>query len=263
MPKPFATPFVLTSQMASISGALEIVNTLRDVQRQSPELLASVTAIKSAQIRRFRYTYKDVLSHADMGPAAGFFLSELYDARDFSDRDHQFGRVVPTMQRLFPKSVVDVASTLARLHAISEQLDHAMAIELLRLSPSNFSLAAAMRLYVEVWRSVGNSMARSEQLVLVQRLGDDLAKLTRKPGLRTMLKLMRTPAQVAGLQHLQSFLELGFDTFFALQRSPHGASDFLLTIQQRETQWIKRLFDTEVTFRQNPQDWPELESFHN
>jgi hypothetical protein len=259
MPKPLVDPFVYSSQIATISGALAIVNTLREVQRQHPALLAAVTAIKSAQIQRFRYSYKDVLLHAHMGPAASFFLSELYDARDFSERDHQFERVVPTLQRIFPKSVVSLASTLAHLHAISEQLDHAMASVFLSLSPGDQSLKAALDRYVEVWRTVGNSMARSEQLVLVQCLGNELSKLTQKPGLRTMLKLMRAPAQAAGLQHLQIFLERGFDTFSALQRSPSGVSDFLLTVQQRETQWITRLFDLQVTFRQNLQCWPELE----
>ena len=261
MPKPLVAPFVYTFQIATISGALAIVSSLREIQLQHPELLACVTAIKSAQIQRFRFSYKDVLLHAHMGPAAGFFLSELYGIRDFSERDHQFERVVPTLQRLFPQSVVNLAFTLAHLHAISEQLDHAMASIFLSLSPSDSSLEAALHHYVEIWRAVGNPMARSEQLILVQRLGDELAKLIQKPGLRTMLKLMRTPAQAAGLQQLQTFLERGFDTFSALQRSPNGVSDFLFTIHQRETQWITRLFDTQVTSYENVQCWPELESF--
>lgn len=263
MPKSLVTPFIYRSHTATIGEALAIVNGLRYIQRQNPELLSSVTAIKSAQMHRFQYSYKDVLLNPDMAPAAGFFLSELYDVRDFSERDHQFERVVPTLQRIFPKSVVDMAFILAHLHAISEQLDHAMATIFLELSPCDSSLQAALHYYVAIWRTVGNPTARSDQLALVQRLGNDLAKFIQTPGLRTMLKLMRAPAQAGGLQHLQTFLELGFDTFSKLRHSSCGVSGFLLTIQQRETLWIDRLFDTQLTSHQNPQNWPELESFHN
>jgi hypothetical protein len=263
MSMPLVTPFVYKFHSASISEALAIVSGLRSIHQQSPEILASVTAIKGAQIHRFRFTYKDVLLSPDMGSAANFFLSELYDARDFSERDHQFGRVAPTLHRLFPNSVVNVATTLAQLHGISEQLDHAMAIEFLSLSPGDLSLQAALHHYVAIWRAVDNPAVRTDQLALIQHLGIDLAKLTQKPGLRTMLKLMRKPAQAAGLQNLQSFLEVGFDTFLTLQRKPSGVSDFLLLIQQRESQWIKRLFDIKTESGLSSQHWPELESFHN
>ncbi|HEX5130330.1 MAG TPA: hypothetical protein VFV90_11320, partial [Usitatibacter sp.] len=52
------------------------------------------------------------------------------------------------------------------------------------------------------------------------------------------LKLMRTPAKLAGLQDLQDFLERGFTAF----RAMGGAGDFLASIQARETEILNRLF---------------------
>jgi hypothetical protein len=69
-----------------------------------------------------------------------------------------------------------------------------------------------------------------------------MIRLTRKPGLRTMLRMMRAPATAAGLAALQRFLEAGFDTFAALARSGHAAN-FLRTIADRESALIGRLFD--------------------
>ena len=54
-------------------------------------------------------------------------------------------------------------------------------------------------------------------------VGVALDSYTRNPLLRHTLRLMRTPAQAAGLSALQTFLERGFDTFRAMK----GADTFL------------------------------------
>jgi hypothetical protein len=56
------------------------------------------------------------------------------------------------------------------------------------------------------------------------------------------LKLMRKPAQAAGLLSLQQFLENGFSAFASLG----DAQAFLATINEREHAWIDALFDTSL-----------------
>ena len=58
-------------------------------------------------------------------------------------------------------------------------------------------------------------------------------------GLRTLLKMMRRPASAAGLDSLQQFLETGFDAFARMG----DADEFLQLVQQRESEWIRALFD--------------------
>ena len=72
-----------------------------------------------------------------------------------------------------------------------------------------------------------------------------MARLTRTPGLRMMLKMMRGPAVAAGLGSLQRFLEDGFDTFAAMARN-NGAEGFLGTIEERESRLIAMLFDADL-----------------
>ena len=57
-------------------------------------------------------------------------------------------------------------------------------------------------------------------------MGNELAQLTRKPGLRTMLRMMRKPAHAAGMGALQQFLESGFDTFGQLARQRGAVEQF-------------------------------------
>ena len=77
---------------------------------------------------------------------------------------------------------------------------------------------------------------------MVLHLGHELNHLTRTRGLRTLLKMMRRPAAAAGLSSLQHFLETGFDAFADMR----GADDFLKLVAQRETEWIRSLFEEEA-----------------
>jgi hypothetical protein len=83
-------------------------------------------------------------------------------------------------------------------------------------------------------------------LTTVLAIGDEMARLTRLPGLRFMLKMMRGPAAAAGMASLQRFLETGFDTFSTMAKRPGGAEAFLSTIRQREEHLIRMLFDAEL-----------------
>jgi hypothetical protein len=196
-----------------------------------PGLAARVQALKGYQQRRFALTYADLLAHPRYQAATRFFLQELYGPGDYRQRDAQFARVVPTLTRLFPAEVVDTVAKLAELHALSERLDTRMAQLLL-------SASITARDYARAWCACGEPEARERQIQLTMAVGESLDRLTRKPLLRQSLKLMRGPAQVAGLGALQTFLESGFDTFRAMR----GAAEFLSTVRQRESTLASDLF---------------------
>jgi hypothetical protein len=222
----------MPTSAALILGHLEAVERERRSRAASPALHARVQAIKSYQQRRFAHTYADLLATERYGAAARFFLEELYGPSDFSQRDAQFARVVPALVRLFPQEVIDTVATLARLHALSEQLDSAMAGEVL-----NGEVDALA--YAKAWRTVGRHADREEQVALTLAVGRELDELTRKPLLRHSLRMMRGPARAAGLSALQGFLESGFDTFRAMR----GAHEFLSTVSARERSLLEALFD--------------------
>jgi hypothetical protein len=257
---PCALPRSLSvSELHSITVALQVVDDLRGAGQAHPPLQLAVQAIKQAQCHRFRRSYADVLQHHDWSAAAHFFLQELYGDQDYAQRDTQFGRIAPVMQRLFPASVVGVATTLTQLHAVTEQFDYAMGAAFLAMQPSAITASAARLAYVKLWRAVGQPQARAAQLDLVQRLGHEISQLTRTPGLRMMLRMMRGPANASGLHDLQNFLELGFDTFAALHRSKGAVTGFLALVNLREKAWMARLFDAGEANPYAGSPWPELE----
>lgn len=220
----------------SLLKELRAVDAERARRAADPELDARVQALKTFQQQRFARTYADLLANPRYEAATRFFLHELYGPDDYRQRDAQFARVIPTLTRLFPEEVVDTVAKLARLHALSERLDTRMAEQL----PSRAITAAD---YAGAWRACGEPASRQQQIELTMAVGESLDKLTRKPLLRQTLRLMRGPAQMAGLGALQNFLESGFDTFRAMR----GAQEFLSTVRQREDTLARALFRNEAS----------------
>jgi hypothetical protein len=214
-----------------ILAHLRSVQAERQQQQGDPAYARRVRAVKAYQHQRFERSYADLLLEESTREAALFFLTDLYGAQDFSARDAQFGRIVPTLDRLFPGDIVRTVRDLAELHALSEQLDHRMAQVLSdeRIDPAR---------YVAAWCAVGQPEQRERQIALMLGVGSALAGYTRSRLLRHSLRLMRAPARAAGLEALHGFLERGFDTFAGLRRP----QDFLDTLAQRERALTALLF---------------------
>ena len=221
-----------------IRESISRVVALRQQVVDQPDLALAFHTVKHVQALRFAGTYQDLLHSASYAACANFFLEELYSAKDFTERDAQFARIAGTLERTFPQQVVATAVALAELHNLTEELDLAMALNW-QLQPG-FSDAQA---YVLAWRAVGRREDRLRQLNTILEIGQELGRLTRKPGLHFMLKMMRKPAQLAGLGSLQNFLESGFNHFAELARNKGTVSSFLDTVKARESALLDRLFD--------------------
>jgi hypothetical protein len=195
----------------------------------------AVAAVKRLQARRFAATYADLAADPRFAAATRFFLDELYGDRDFRERDAQFARIAGAIERLFPAQVAQLAVDMAQLHALTETLDAHLAMHWQVTPPAD----PAHR-YVVAWRLTGERTQRERQLAVVLHMGRELQRLTSMKSLRLGLRMMRGPAQAAGMGALQSFLESGFDAFG--QMGPH-AGRFLDTIAEREAGWIAELFD--------------------
>src|SRR5438105_3157985 len=225
----------MSADANSILGHLRTVDAERRRRSGASELAAHARAVKAYQQRRFSHTYEDLLATTRYGPAARFFLDELYGPDDFSERDAQFARVVPALVRLFPQQIVATVDTLVHLHALSETLDSAMGAHLAG------SRVEAVD-YVRAWQATGRRDDRERQITLTLAVGQSLDRVTRNPLLRHSLRMMRGPAQAAGLGELQRFLETGFDTFKAMG----GAREFLAAIGTRERALARALFGASI-----------------
>ena len=141
--------------------------------------------------------------------------------------------------------MAQTAVALAQLHALTEELDQSLAVAWLASGGQQPESRLESRHYLRAWRAVGRRGERERQVSAVLDIGNEMIHLTRAPGLRLMLKMMRRPAAAAGLASLQRFLEAGFDTFAELARGGH-AREFLKIVGHRESELIAMFFDADA-----------------
>ncbi len=212
---------------------LDLAAHLRSTAGDEPALEAARQRLRAWQAVRLARTHADLLTSPRMGPAAAFFLADLYGAKDLSRLDADVRRVVPTMKRLLPTSGLETVADAIELEALSEELDLAMAAA---LGPDATTIDA--RAYGGAYRKVGRRPDRERQIDLIEHLGRSLDQLVHHPLIGTALAMMRRPARLAGLGELQDFLQRGFEAF----RTMGGAGEFLELIVTRERRVLEALF---------------------
>lgn len=229
------TPLEREAGAATLAHWLTEARELRRAAGTDPLRAARRARLREFQAARLAATHADLLASPRYQHAASFFLSDLYSPRDLSTRDSEIERVLPIMTRLLPESGLRALSLAAELDALSERFDGAMTDALGAHLDAQLSEAD----YADAYRQVGDHAGRAHQIGLIRATGEMLDRLAHKPGLRTLLKTMRKPAQVAGLGELQTFLERGFDAF----RSMRSADEFLHLVIEREQQLAEALFN--------------------
>jgi hypothetical protein len=220
---------------AALRSHLHTAKTLRRQAKQAPDVARKRILLRQWQADRLARSYADLLASERFGLAARFFLSDLYGPKDFSSRDDEVERILPLLLSLLPVSALRTIALAVEVDALSEELDAAMVAELDRAGAIERIDEAA---YAAAYRRVGQPEDRERQIALIRATGDALERLSGKPLLSTLLKLMRGPAHLAGLADLHAFLENGFAAF----RHMGKADEFLDRIENRELTLFNKLF---------------------
>jgi hypothetical protein len=216
-----------------LNGHLERASDLRRASRADAKVAEARARLRSWQAVRLARTHADLLGHPRFADAASFFLTDIYGAHDPGERDAEVKRVVPAMTRLLPQAGLETVADAIELDALSEDLDAAMVAA---LDGRVDTLDAAT--YGRAYRQVGRQKDRKRQIELIEHITRSLDRLAHLPFISTTLAAMRTPARLAGLSDLQSFLERGYAAF----RKMGGAEEFLDLVVTRERKLSQALF---------------------
>ncbi|CAD7539523.1 FFLEELY motif protein [Aeromonas hydrophila] len=228
------------STLARLYRQLNRVAALREQMRTHPQDQQDRDALRQWQADRLGRTHRDLLESKRYGPAAQFFLTDLYGPGDCARRDADVMRVMPTAERLLPESGLKVLAQAIELDALSEELDYLMVVALRR---SGRMARLNAKAYALAYQEVGEEARRRHQLQLVNELGMTLDRLARKPLLGATLKLISGPAHLAGLGELFTFVERGYRVCHHMGR----ANEFLETIANRETAIMQALLTGDDT----------------
>ncbi len=209
---------------------------LYDPGREPRNAARWLKPLQAWQAQRLERSFAGFLDDPERRPAARFFLTDVYGDHDFTRRDADIARVIPTMQKLLPASLLETVADGIELGALTHAFDLRMAEALQAQGSSRRGLD--VDLYARAYREVGHPRLRARQIALIARVGEGLAAALRMPGVGTLLKLSRLPAKAAGLGELQTFLERGFEAFAGLG----DARAFLADIRGNESRAMQRLF---------------------
>lgn len=182
--------------------------------------------LRAWQAARLARTHGDLVANPRYHDAAMFFLADLYGPRDMSARVEEVRRIAPLMMRMLPESAILAVVRAVELNALSEDLDGAV-VEAIGARIDGIDDAV----YAAAYRAVGRAEERARQIELIEHLGRALDALTHVPFIGAALKMMHTPAHLAGLGQLQGFLERGYAAFGAMRG---GAGEFVAIVVKRE-----------------------------
>jgi hypothetical protein len=222
--------------VAELRRHLARAKALRAAASADPRMAGDRLRLRAWQADRLAATYRDLLDSDRYNAAARFFLTDLYGAKDFSERDHEVERILPTLSATLPASGIRTIALAIEVDALSEELDAAMVAELRRARAMPKITGKA---YAEAYRRCGRRDHRELQLKLIGEIGDALAALVRRPFIHAALRLMRGPAKLAGLAELHQFLEDGYNAFHRMG----DPTEFLDTVTTREQLILRQLFD--------------------
>jgi hypothetical protein len=194
--------------------------------------------LRQWQAQRLAATHADLLAQPRYAEATRFFLDELYGAKDFSQRDAELARVIPTLVRFLPRTALATIADAIELDALSERLDLAVC-RVIEADPANRGRPIDAVIFAFAYVRAGSRTDRERQIELVDHIGRTLDSLMRHPMIGTLLGAMSRPAKLAGLGAMQAFLESGYRTFSAMR----GADAFLSLVCSRETEVMHRLYD--------------------
>ncbi len=202
----------------------------RDAANVVPRAAADRMAVRAFQQARLATTHADLLASSESGPAAHFFLTELYSTEDLTQRDADIERVIKILVRFLPDKALATLAAALEMDALSEHLDGEMVAALRSVQNNNEPLSIDAVCYQLAYRCVGQAEQRLRQIALTQSIGGALNQLARKPVLRGLLRMMRTPAVAGGVGGLHEFLERGYAAFAHM----NDGQAFIQSIAERE-----------------------------
>ncbi len=204
----------------------------RDIE--SAGLAPELVRLREFQCKRIANTYRDFAAQPQYAAVMEFFLSDLYGARDFTQRDHDAERLHNFLRKFFPAEMLRLASDALDLTRLSYALDDKI---VRALGEMHAPATLTPQTYAEAYRRCNNYGERELQIELLMRTMRDAAETARMRLTGPALRLAKGPAHAAGWHEMYDFLERG-QRAFAQVKKPDA---FLKAIEERETKIMERI----------------------
>ena len=209
-----------------------------DVRPRLPEdqaLDPQLAALRDWQARRLARTYADLLNDPEYAPACRFFLSEIYAARDFSQRDASGEQLYRLLRRYLPDEMLRPLTEALALNRLTNALDADLLQALRSIGGAEAITGEA---YASAYRLCDNYEERVNQIERIGAILREVGAGARLPLVGFTLRAARLPARRAGWVELYDFLFRGYQAFQPMK----DTGFFVDTIEQRERLLLDRIY---------------------
>ncbi|MBZ2169106.1 MULTISPECIES: FFLEELY motif protein [Marinobacter] len=206
----------------------------RQHKKQHP-LLDDTYRVTDWQAQRLKATHQDLYEHPGYHIGLEFLLTDLYAPTSMTQRDDNIDRVFPKMVKWLPERQLDTLAGLVELNLVTQQLD----LELTEYLTAHDMLATDLsaEAYCEAYRLSRQPELRERQIDLVEDVGLQLERYVRNRTLGWLLSIGKTPAEMAGLEDLHSFLHRGYSAF----RQMDNVEILIRRLVRRETRVMENI----------------------
>jgi len=197
--------------------------------------------LRKWQTQRLQHTYEDMLNNPKYRPACEFFLSDIYSARDFSQRDFDAEQLHAIFARYLPEPTLYLLADAIQMNRLTDELDR----ELIKVIVDKWGINNQItpQIYTQAYRICDNFDRRTEQIDLLVKILYEVGKYARNPLVGVASRLARRPARRAGWEEVYDFFERGY----AALRHMKDVSAFVNTIKEREKRILDQIFSAHPT----------------
>jgi hypothetical protein len=231
--------------MAQKDGKRKFLRVIFDLDRESgapPErteaqpLDSALAWLRSWQVDRLARTYADFLADERYHSACSFFLSDIYGARDFSQRDRDFEHLYDLLSRFLPDVMLRLLQEAILLNRMTNDLDR----KLLHVLEDQFGMENALtpESYAAAYRQCNNYVERLEQIERLVAIVREIGAGARLRLVGPTLRMLRVPAHRLGWFDLYDFLGRGYQAFLPMKE----VEPFAQAIDQRERRILDRIY---------------------
>ena len=199
-------------------------------------LAPQLALLRTWQSERLKKTYADFLTDPRFHSACLFFLSDIYSATDFSQRDHDVERVHAVLSKVVPAPMLSLLTDVIWLNTLTNELD----AHLLQVLVDDLQMKSEItpELYADAYRLCDNYAERVDQIDLISSIIPQVANGAHIPMVGLALRVLYGPAHAAGWDDLYSFLKRGFQAFSRLR----DVKIFVGTVRRRERRILDQIY---------------------
>lgn len=214
---------------------------LRRKQVVGRDLPAELAGLRQWQALRLQRTYADVLNDQRYASACRYFLTDIYAAKDFSQRDHDLENLHQLLGRFFPPQSLKLISNIVELNTLTHRLDDQLLdalVDDLGLDGSQLAFNLTPELYAAAYRVCDNQEPRAFQIELIAEVLYWVGEGAHLPLVGSTLRLAYPPAVLAGWGDFHGLVMRGYQAFKKLK----SGRPFANLIYTREMRILDRIF---------------------